>query len=264
MFAVTHEHATLSRFSRKTEDGRTVWRSQYFGPPPSPEGSSSLSPKSSSLEYVEPQPGEQRSPQAFLVEQQSGAVVHSHFHFVDQFQVVVAGSGLLGQHRVVPLGVHFAAACTGYGPIEPGSDGLSYFTFRACADSTGAQYLPASRSRMRPGRRRNVMLDPIAVGTETGAVQPGALCMETPISEPDGLAVSYFRLPPLAEGPGMDPGLGSGVAALVVDGSLDCGTGAFARWSCFFAGADESPMPLKASSQGAEVLMMRFPVTSLG
>jgi hypothetical protein len=41
-------------------------------------------------------------PMAFLVEQSAGSTVQAHFHAANQFQVVVAGRGVLGRHEVAP------------------------------------------------------------------------------------------------------------------------------------------------------------------
>lgn len=47
-------------------------------------------------------------PQLLLVEQPiPGSKILSHFHGVDQFQVVVGGSGKLGQHAVGPISLHY-------------------------------------------------------------------------------------------------------------------------------------------------------------
>jgi hypothetical protein len=74
---------------------------------------------------------------------------------VDQFQVVVRGSGLIGKHEVAPLTVHFAAAYTGYGPTHAGEQGLDYLVFRLGVDA-GAAYLPESRDAMKPVPRQYV------------------------------------------------------------------------------------------------------------
>ena len=45
-------------------------------------------------------------PMAFLVEKWPGAVIRPHFHQADQFQVVVAGRGMLGDHEFSDGSVH--------------------------------------------------------------------------------------------------------------------------------------------------------------
>ena len=259
MFAATHAQAQTNRFARTTLDGRRIWRSRYFGPPPSPESSSSLMPALSETVYVDPPAEAPRKPQAFLIEQDPGAIVQPHFHFVDQFQVVAAGGGLLGRHKLAPLSVHFAAACTGYGPIEPGADGLAYFTFRASADETGAQYLPASRSRMRPGRRKNEVVDQIHLTSPELLSRRIHSQLETALELADGLAVCLYRLAPGASAPAIDASLGDGATLMVATGSLRQDDGLFPRWSCLFVPPEEASLPLRAGPEGAEVLMLRYP-----
>src|SRR5262245_38428116 len=67
-------------------------------------------------------------PQSFLVEQEPHTIVLPHFHFEDEFQVVVGGSGSLGSHTLRPGFVHYAARHTGYGPLKAGAAGLAYLT----------------------------------------------------------------------------------------------------------------------------------------
>ena len=49
-------------------------------------------------------------PMAFLVEKGPGAVTRPHFHQADQFQVVVAGRGMLGDHEFSDGAVHYTDA----------------------------------------------------------------------------------------------------------------------------------------------------------
>ena len=258
MLAASQVEVASTRFSRVSTSGQLVWRTEFFGPPPSPVSSDSLA-VAGTIEYSDPAPGEVRPAQAFLVEQEAGAVVPPHFHFVDQFQVVVAGNGKLGTHPVTPLSVHFAGACTGYGPITPGDSGLSYFTFRASADETGAQYLPGARPRMRPLPKRNVIAPQIPIGTpqELAARQAGVV--DTVLEKDDGLAIFYMRLAPaecMATPSGAE---GNGLTMLVSAGSLKLNGGTYAPWSCLFVTPNEGSATLQASGEGAEVLVLRYP-----
>src|SRR6201996_6183276 len=194
MLAVTQAEASRTRFSRVTADGKVVWRTEFIGPPPSRRTEALVDAKPP--EYTEPKPFEVREPQAFLVEQEAGATVAPHFHYVDQFQVIVSGDGILGRHPVSPLTVHFAGAHTGYGPIIPGENGLSYFTFRASADETGAQYLPAASARMRKGQRRNLVAKhlPISSPAELTSRQQNAI--DVGLEEEDRLNVQLLRIAP--------------------------------------------------------------------
>jgi len=259
IIAATHTEAAPSRFARMTADGHRVWRSVYFGPAPSPDSSASLAAPSGRI-YVDPAPGERREPQAFLVEQEAGAVVHPHFHFVDQFQVVVAGGGSLGRHAVAPISVHFAAACTGYGPIQPGAQGLSYFTFRASADDTGAQYLPAAGHRMRPLPKRNVIVEPITLNGAQSLAARVDCVTERVLEKGDGLAVYVLRLAPGKVMVAPDAAHGDGVSMLVAAGQILRDGISYSAWSCLYVSREERSISLKAGSSGAEVLVMRYPL----
>jgi hypothetical protein len=257
MLAATQLDALPSRFSRVTTDGKLVWRSEYLGPPPSPRTDRLI--LDDVPRYSDPQAGEVRSPQAFLVEQEAGAVVPPHFHYVDQFQVVVAGAGLLGRHAVAPLSVHFAAAHTGYGPIQPGEGGLAYFTFRASADETGAQYLPAARSRMRAGPRRNVVVPRIEVATPTELARLSQGEVVIALDEPGGLAVCTLLLPAGGSLQAPDAAHGHGASMLVVAGALSCAGRLCTAWSCLHVSMSEGAVSLHAGTSGAQVLYLRYP-----
>jgi len=69
-------------------------------------------------------------PMAFLVEKDPGAVTRPHFHQADQFQVVVAGRGMLGDHEFSDGAVHYTDAYSAYGPIVAGKSGIWWFTLR--------------------------------------------------------------------------------------------------------------------------------------
>src|SRR5262252_6664361 len=57
------------------------------------------------------------SPLASLNAHDPGYFNSTHFHNVDQFQVVVEGKGTLGKHEISPYSVHFTRAYTPYGPL---------------------------------------------------------------------------------------------------------------------------------------------------
>ena len=53
-----------------------------------------------------------------------------HFHQADQFQVVVAGHGMLGDREFSDGAVHYTDAYSAYGPIVAGKSGIWWFTLR--------------------------------------------------------------------------------------------------------------------------------------
>lgn len=84
--------------------------------------------------------------QAYLV-QQKASVLRPHYHEVDQFQIVVTGTGKLGGHVAVAGTVHYSDAYTSYGPITTtGPEGLSYFTLRL-HPAIGINFMPESRNK---------------------------------------------------------------------------------------------------------------------
>ena len=255
------EATAHTRFERQTSEGNKIWRTDYFGPPPSPASSNSVRPDAPNTGvYTPPAAGEIRDPQAFLVEQSPGAVVHPHFHFVDQFQVVVDGGGTLGRHDVSPISVHFASGHTGYGPITPGPDGLKYFTLRASADETGAQYLPANRHKMHAIPKKNVLLDAIPLAG------PDELCQLTQVrrinvkQDESGLRVDVVSIPPGMQTEISGQPKSAGLMILVVSGSFSHAEQAFTRWSCMVIGNNESGALLKGGADGAQILALQFPL----
>ncbi|NCY23795.1 MAG: hypothetical protein EBY30_15065 [Rhodospirillales bacterium] len=260
IYATTFEDAAATRFSRVAPEGGLLWRSDYFGPPPSPKSSNSVDPKvMSSVPWVPPAPGETRPPQAFFVEQEENAVVHPHFHFVDQFQVMVGGSGRIGRHALAPVMAHFAGGSTGYGPIVPDACGLQYFTLRASADGTGAQFLPTARERMEQRARRYILADPVHPSTPEALAARGEAVEEIVLEEADGLSVRMFRLPPGATAALTDPAGGGGQSLLVLQGAIQHAGRRHGRLSALFVPRDEAALRAVAGPEGAEVLLLQYP-----
>jgi hypothetical protein len=198
------------------------------------------------------------SPQAFLVEQDPGTVIEPHFHLENEFQVMVAGSGSLGRHAVEPVSVHYAGAHTGYGPITAGSDGLHYFTLRARMDS-GAQFLPGARDKMQRVPKRHLLGNPLrpSHAPELSARrEPEVVSILEP--ETDGIAAWMLRVPAgRASTPPVHPG--GGRFLVVIGGMLELNGERLPRLSTAFMSAEESVPPLRAGSDGLEVLVLQFP-----
>jgi hypothetical protein len=207
---------------------------------------------------AEPPPGpEAIYPMAFLVEQPAGSVVASHFHESNQFQLVVAGSGMLGTHAVQPIAVHYSNAYSAYGPITAGDEGLQYLTLRNGYDR-GARYLPAAREELRGVQRR--FREAVADATPPGEL-PAEATTETLLAvTPDGLGAWRHRLPPGAALRGPDPASGDGQFWVVTGGELRAADGAtLPALSCAFVGPEEPPFAVTAGEAGLEVVVMQYP-----
>ena len=196
------------------------------------------------------------APQSFLVEQDPDTVILPHFHVQDEFQVVVKGGGMFGRHAVRPLGVHYAGAHTGYGPITAGKEGLWYFTLRPRMDQ-GALFLPESRAQMQKGPKRQVLGAALTVGEQVARC--GApLCEEAIAPQPDGIAGWLLRIPPdeTLAAPAHPGGLGR--FYLIASGSARVSDTNFERWATVFVTSEEEPMEILAGGEGAEVLVLQF------
>lgn len=238
----TAEAARTTRQRAVAGDGMGFWHTLYLGRSRYNMASGEADPPTSGL-----------FPMAFLVEQDPGEVAHAHYHEADEFQVVVAGEGTLGTHRVRPVAVHFAGAHTAYGPIRAGTAGLTYFTLRNGFDP-GARYMlrVENRAALRlvANRRHREAVTPPLRDDETGILLgPG----------PDGLATWRCRLAPAAPVTGPAPDDGAGQYWLVLAGSLHyCGE-TLGHLSCVFVHPDDPAFVAAAGPDGADALVMQFP-----
>lgn len=194
-------------------------------------------------------------PQGFLVEQPPGSVTPPHFHEVDQFQVFVGGDGRIGKHDARPVSVHFAAGHTPYGPIVAGESGVSYFSLRAGFDP-GAKYMPAQRSKLRPGPRRFRLSEPVAAEAPDRVTADSQSLIQ---AEPDGLEARIVRLKRDGRTSLPAPSSGAGQYLVVISGSLVQERERFEPLSCLFVTADEPPMTAIAGPDGLELLVLQFP-----
>ena len=195
------------------------------------------------------------SPNAYLVCQEPGAVLHPHFHQADQFQVFVAGTGRIGTHAVQAVTVHFAAAHSPYGPIVAGPKGLHYLTLRRQWDP-GAQWMPEAAQRLRAIRGREHRVH-ASERIEAQAALPLAAqaCAATSVVE-DCLAAAWV----VELGPGacwrQDAGADSFVYMLA--GTADTHGVSLVAEACQFASRDEGALCLTAGPLGARLLVAQF------
>lgn len=199
------------------------------------------------------------TPQALLVEQAPNSVIPPHFHGIDQYQVVVQGEGTLGKHVVRPVCVHYSARYTGYGPIRAASEGLYYFTLRAQSEP-GAFFLPESRHRQKPGRKRNVTADVPLRGAGSRLDRVKRIAVEPLIPfEEEGLSAEILRMGPHMQHTAPDPMQGGGQYVVVLDGSLQYGGATYPRWACVFVAPPETALEICSGPSGLEALILQFP-----
>jgi hypothetical protein len=242
--AIAGEHALKAR--RVVKSGRTGeehWRTDFLGKPGNRGG------------ILE-------EPQAFLVEMHANETILPHFHEVDQFQIFVAGGGGLGRQAAGLLAVHYADHHTGYGPINAGPHGYSYFTLRARSDP-GAHYLhkPGYRDALKPSPKRHGVAADITLSTEPVLMGRKELTVEKLMPEfdgSDGLGASLLRMGPGMAHTGPDPRATGGQYYLVVNGSLELKTGSFSAWSTVFVPATDAPLAFAAGPKGLEALLLQF------
>jgi len=246
VIAVTAEQALKGRrIVKSTGTGEEHWRTDFIGR----RGDGEI----------------RNAPQAFLIEMTPNEVIVPHFHEVDQFQIFVAGSGSLGRAGApaTPLAVHYSDHHTGYGPINAGPHGFSYFTLRAKTDP-GAVYLhkPGYREKLKPGKKRHDLAQ-ITLSTEPVLVNRGDAALEPLLKnqdhEEDGLAAFLLRMGPDRKTSGPDPRASDGQHYLVVNGSLELDGNHYPAWSTVFVAASEAPLAISAGAQGLEVLILQYP-----
>ena len=198
------------------------------------------------------------SPNAYLVCQEPGAVLHPHFHQADQFQVFVAGTGRIGTHAVAAVTVHWAAAHSPYGPVVAGPDGLQYLTLRRQFDP-GAQWMPDEAERLRSIRgrvHRTHTSEPIvALDARAAVLQTGELWRVTSVVQDSRAAAWLVDL-----GPGaywrQDTPADSFVYMLA--GTAETHGATLAPEACLFASRDEGALRIAAGPAGARVLLAQF------
>jgi hypothetical protein len=212
-------------------------------------------------------PGEggaiKEEPQAFLIEMHANETILPHFHEVDQFQVFVAGSGGMGRHAAATLAVHYADHHTGYGPIQAGPQGYSYFTLRARSDP-GAHYLhePGYRAALKPSAKRHGVAAGVTLSTEPVLMDLNQVKEEPLLQDldgTDGLGALLIRMGSGMNRTGPDPRPTGGQYYLVLNGSLELDSGAYPAWSTAFVHRDDPPLSFKAGPKGLEALLLSFP-----
>jgi hypothetical protein len=196
------------------------------------------------------------SPMIYLVDQEPNSSIDVHFHQVDQFQIVVGGSGAMGRHPLAPVTVHYTNAFTGYGPLKSGPDGLQYLTIRSRWDP-GLRPLPEARHELPPAgtykmrQRTTVPNAPLSVDALGELRAPSVRDL---MIEPEGGAAWMVSLPP-RDGELCPADVAKDRVLVVVSGAMRTSNGG--TLSCHFVPAGEEVF-LAASAIGADILVLQF------
>jgi hypothetical protein len=197
-------------------------------------------------------------PMIYLVDQEPNSAIQTHFHQVDQFQIVIGGSGAMGREPLGPITVHYTSAYTGYGPLASGPDGLQYLTIRNLWDP-GLRPLPEARAELPPAgtvKQRQRTTAPLAALSEEALAALDGPMLRQLMEEPDsGSAAWVVAIPP--GGSLASPAkTGADRVLVVCSGSLS-GTQADGLHSCHFVPAGEL-LTLQAGTTGADILILQF------
>lgn len=200
------------------------------------------------------------APEAFIIDGDPGRGLRTHYHDVDQFQIITNGDGTLGRHDLVELGVHFARAYTPYGPIVSGAQGLGYLTLRARRDPLLAQYVPECNDKLKgiPGRapwQKTVLpqLPELAPG------QSAAMASVPGLDDGEGMGVHAMRLAPGASMAAPDPAATGGQFVVAMKGGILHGGVTKPAITVVHVAAGEPAFTVQAGPAGADVLVFCFP-----
>ena len=198
------------------------------------------------------------APTAALNRYEGKKISNAHFHEVDQFQVIVEGSGDFGRHPVKPYYVHFSRAYTPYGPLQSNPDtGWGFIVLRARFDS-GAQRFPWAYDKLKkiPDRQPWQITTKVDFPARTSAVN----VQDVPeIKDERGLFTQTLTMGPGTRTMTPDRLGGDGQYVVVVKGSVIHDGKERIAPTVMFINRNEPPMEIHAGSQGLEAIIMNFP-----
>lgn len=198
------------------------------------------------------------APTAFLAQYDPGDDSCTHFHQVDQFQILVKGKGTLGRHPVEPYYVHFARAYTPYGPLRADAQtGWTFMTLRTRYDP-GAQRLPGALPKLEAVRDRKPW-QVTSMARFPARVSGVNVLENSDIKDERGLYVRAVTMPPGARITAPSPSDGAGQYVVAVRGTLVHDERARQALAVVFNAPDEIPYRIQAGVDGLEALIVNFP-----
>jgi hypothetical protein len=241
--AISYAVANKARRTGTSSNGQRRWYVDYFG---------------KLVNKVEDRP------QSHYTEMDANGVIVPHFHQVNQYQIMVSGSGSIGRHALPLVGLHYADRHTAYGPINAGAQGLGLFTIRAQSDP-GAIYLhqPGYKEQLKPSKQRYLIADNIAVSTDGVLQSRSETVLESVFAQDvdlgDGLGAYLLRMGAGAKTTGPDPRVTGGQYYLVLNGSLILDNADYALWSLIYVARTDAPLSVNAGPNGLEALVLNLP-----
>lgn len=215
-------------------------------------------PAATNFPFFRATPDKPDAPTAFLAQYDPGDKSCTHFHQVDQFQILVRGKGTLGRHEVAPYYVHFARAYTPYGPLHADEKtGWTFMTLRTRYDP-GAQRLPGALPKLQQvPDRKPWQVTSMATFPNAGS---GVSVREVPeIKDERGLFVRSLTMAPGTRTTAPAPSEGAGQYVIAVKGTLVHENRARQALTVVFTAPNEEPFPIHAGPDGLDALILNFP-----
>jgi hypothetical protein len=160
-------------------------------------------------------------PEAFLAYCAAGREIDSHFHRVDQFQVLFGVPGSYYQRHAIPkVYLHYADAFSVYGPFGTKGDvSMRFFTLRSSASDLHAS-MPKHRADLLYRGERQYQFD-LDEYLEADVPNPGEVRLHTIINpESDGLAAYLVRIGARTDFTSPSVANSSGRYTCIIEGTL--------------------------------------------
>jgi hypothetical protein len=201
-------------------------------------------------------------PQGYLARVAPTHDVGSHFHKVDQFQVMFGAPGAFYQRSQIPrVLVHYADAYSVYGPFGAGpEEEFFFFTLRA-AQSTLHGAMPEMRDQLayRGERQFRVDIEPLL----NSPAPTSGMSVDTLFGpDSDGLAAHLVRLAPGATATPPEGELRTGRYTVGIEGEFDVDGKTYTERSLGWSQGEIDDVTVTAGPMGAAVLFLHLPYPS--